>query len=85
MCHTQYAYHRRNTGTLHIHAPIVHNMKIQMDFTPTEFWKNFRLGTELSISGNFIYNGLYNFDLMSHFYYEDEAFEFLYNISVRIE
>uniref|UniRef100_UPI00404AA4AD hypothetical protein n=1 Tax=Gelidibacter sp. TaxID=2018083 RepID=UPI00404AA4AD len=60
-------------------------MKIQMDFTPTEFWKNFRLGTELSISGNFIYNGLYNFDLMSHFYYEDEAFEFLYNISVGIE
>lgn len=56
-----------------------------MDFTAIEFWKNFRLGTELSISGNFIYNGLYNFELMSHFYYEDEAFEFLYNISVGIE
>ena len=29
------------------------------DWSPTEFWKNFRLGSELSISGNFIYNGLY--------------------------
>lgn len=56
-----------------------------MSFTPSEFWKNFRLGTELSISGNFIYNGLYCFELMPHFYYEDEAFEFLYNISVGIE
>lgn len=56
-----------------------------MSFTPTEFWKNFRLGTELSISGNFIYNGLYSFDQMPHFYYEDEAFEFLYNVSVGIE
>jgi len=56
-----------------------------MSFTPTEFWKNFSLGTELSISGNFIYNGLYCFELMPHLYYEDEAFEFLYNISVGIE
>ena len=58
---------------------------MKTDFTPTEFWKNFRLGTELSISGNFIYNGLYSFELMSHFYCEDEAFEFLYNISVGLE
>jgi len=56
-----------------------------MSFTPTEFWKNFKLGTELSISGNFIYNGLYSFELMKHFYYDDEAFEFLYNVSVGIE
>ncbi|MES2864429.1 MAG: hypothetical protein V4666_09950 [Bacteroidota bacterium] len=55
------------------------------NFTPTEFWKNFHLGTELSISGNFIYNGIYCFDLMQHFYNEDEAFEFLYNIAVGIE
>lgn len=55
------------------------------NFTPTEFWKNYHLGTELSISGNFIYNGIYCFDLMQHFYYEDEAFEFLYNIAVGIE
>lgn len=55
------------------------------DFTPSEFWKNFRLGTELTVSGNFIYNGLHCFDLMPHFYYEDESFEFLYNIAVGIE
>ena len=59
--------------------------KNKMSFTPSEFWKNFRLGTELSISGNFIYNGLYCFELMPHFYNEDETFEFLYNISVGIE
>jgi len=55
------------------------------NFGPSEFWKNFRLGTELSVSGNFIYNGIYCFDLMPHFYYEDECFEFLYNIAVGIE
>jgi hypothetical protein len=28
---------------------------------PTEFWKNFRLEEELSVSGTFIYNGLKRF------------------------
>ena len=56
-----------------------------MDFTASEFWKNFRLNTELSISGNFLYNGLFCFDEMTSFYYEDNSFEFLYNISVGIE
>jgi len=55
------------------------------NFTPSEFWKNFQLGTELSISGNFIYNGLYFFDTMQHFCYEDEIFEVIYNLSVGIE
>lgn len=55
------------------------------DWTPTEFWKNFRLGSELSVSGNFIYNGIYCFDLMDHFCFEDESFEFLYDISVGLE
>lgn len=49
------------------------------------FWKNFNLGTELSVSGNFIYNGLKAFDELKTFYYEDEIFEFLYDISVGIE
>ena len=49
------------------------------------FWKNFNLGTELQVSGNFIYNGLLVFDEMETFYHEDEIFEFLYNISVGIE
>ena len=49
------------------------------------FWKNFNLGTELAISGNFIYNGLKAFDELESFYYEDEIFEFFYYISVGIE
>lgn len=52
---------------------------------PHLFWKNFRLGTELQISGSFIYNGLEVLDRMNTFYYEHECFEFLYNISVGIE
>ncbi len=52
---------------------------------PELFWKNFRLGTELQISGTFIYNALYFLDKMEHFYYEDECFEFLYNTSVGLE
>lgn len=49
------------------------------------FWKNFNLGTELQISGSFIYNGLLVLDEMESFYREEEIFEFLYNISVGIE
>lgn len=49
------------------------------------FWKNFNLGTELQISGSFIYNGLLVFDEIETFYHEEEIFEFLYNISVGIE
>lgn len=49
------------------------------------FWKNFSLSTELSISGNFIYNGLKAFDEIRVFERIDNIFEFLYNISVGIE
>jgi len=52
---------------------------------PNFFWKNFRLGTELQISGIFIYNALNTFDQLEHFYYEEQIFEFLYNIAVGIE
>lgn len=51
----------------------------------TEFWKNFRLGTELQISGSFIFNALYTFDRMEFFYFEEECFEVLYNSSVGVE
>lgn len=50
-----------------------------------EYWKNFKLGKELDIAGRFIYNGLYTFHEMEHFVFEEEIFEFLYNISVGIE
>lgn len=49
------------------------------------FWKNFNLGTELQLSGSFIYNGLQNFNQMKNFYNEEDVFEFLYNIAVGIE
>lgn len=49
------------------------------------FWKNFNLGTELSIAGSFLYNGLKAFDCMDNFNNVDEVFEFLYNISVGVE
>lgn len=52
---------------------------------PTEFWKNFRLGTELQISGSFLYNSIYTFDRMAFFYFEEECFEVLYNSTVGIE
>ena len=51
----------------------------------TQYWKNFSLGTEIDISGAFIYNGLKAFDDIQFFIYEAEIFEVLYNLSVGIE
>lgn len=50
-----------------------------------QFWKNFNLGMEVSLSGSFIYNGLKVLDDLATPYYEDVIFEFLYNISIGIE
>lgn len=52
---------------------------------PGLFWKNFRLGTELQISGSFLYNAIYFFDKMETFYYDEECFEFMYSTSIGIE
>lgn len=52
---------------------------------PDYFWKNFRLGTELQTAGNFIYNGLFFLDKLEWLHFEEDIFEFLYNISVGIE
>ncbi len=49
------------------------------------FWKNFRIGEELHISGRFLFNGLRCCHEMESFYYEDEVFEFLYHLSVGLE
>ncbi len=49
------------------------------------FWKNFRLGAELQNSGTFIYNGILSLDKIEYFRFEEECFEFLYNISIGIE
>ncbi len=52
---------------------------------PDEFWKNFRLGEELAISGNFIYDGLRRFHEMKRLDFDEEIFDFLYHISVGLE
>lgn len=48
------------------------------------FWKNFKLNSELHITGSFIYNGLKIFNEMQVFN-EEDVFTFLYNISVGVE
>lgn len=52
---------------------------------PDEFWKNFRLGEELAISGNFIYDGLRRFHEMKRLDYDEEIFDFFYHVSVGLE
>lgn len=52
---------------------------------PDFFWKNFRLGTELQISGTHIFNALYFLDKLEYIRYEEDIFEFLYNVSLGIE
>jgi hypothetical protein len=52
---------------------------------PTEIWKNFKLGEELSVSGAFIYNGMRRFHEMRKLDFTDEVFEVLYNLSVGFE
>lgn len=53
--------------------------------SPSEFWKNFRLGEEVHISGTFIYNGLRRFHELRKLDFADELFECLYNLSVGLE
>jgi hypothetical protein len=58
---------------------------IDVEMNASVFWKNFRLGEELHISGTFIYNGLRRFHEMSKLDIDDELFEFLYELSVGLE
>jgi hypothetical protein len=51
----------------------------------TEWWKNFRLGEELSVSGAFIHNGLRRFHALHKLDHADDLFEVFYNLSVGIE
>jgi hypothetical protein len=53
--------------------------------TPDEYWKNFNLGEELSISGTFIYNGIRRFHEIRKLDHTDDIFEILYNLSVGME
>lgn len=61
-------------------------MNSLMDEYSSQFrWKNFNLNMELHVAGDFIYEGIYLIDRISQLKYEDEYFQFLYNISVGIE
>lgn len=51
----------------------------------SDFWKNFRLGEEIHISGTFIYNGLRRFHELKQLDFSDEVFEFLYETSIGLE
>lgn len=51
----------------------------------TEWWKNFRLGEELGVSGAFIYNGLRRFHSLHKLDHADDLFEVFYNLSVGFE
>jgi hypothetical protein len=50
-----------------------------------EFWKNFSLGTELEVSGAFIYNGLKQINGLNNYDYSEDVFEVLYNLSIGFE
>jgi hypothetical protein len=64
---------------------VVSNGITGADMNAAEYWKNFNLGEELSVSGTFIYNGLRRFHEMQHLEHSDEIFEILYNLSVGLE
>lgn len=52
---------------------------------PAEWWKNFRLGEELSVCGAFIYNGLRRFHELHKLDHADDLFEVFYQFSIGIE
>lgn len=60
-------------------------VRMPKEMNPAQFWKNFRLGEEVSISGAFIYNGLRRFHELKKFDNPDEIFEVFYYLSVGLE
>lgn len=53
--------------------------------TRAEYWKNFRLGEELDVSGTFIYNGLHRFFEIKRLDSGADIFEIFYQLSIGIE
>lgn len=49
------------------------------------YYKNFNMGTEIDIAGNFIYKGMSELEKIKCFYYESDTFSFLYPVSIGIE
>ncbi len=60
-------------------------MSDQLKIGPEFIWKNFHLGTELEVAGNFLYDGLYIFDQMKFLYVEADIFNCLYYLCVGVE
>jgi hypothetical protein len=52
---------------------------------PSDFWKNFELGDEISVSGAFIYNGIRRFHELKTLDYTDEIFEVFYYLGMGLE
>src|SRR5690606_34136593 len=52
---------------------------------PSDFGKNFRLGTELQMTGRFIYNALYLVDQIEYCYHYDEVVVDRYSVSIGLE
>lgn len=52
---------------------------------PSEFWKNIKLGEEVSVSGAFIYNGIRRFYELRKLDHPDELFEVFYYLSIGFE
>jgi hypothetical protein len=50
-----------------------------------EWWKNFRLREELSVSGAFIYNGLRRFHVLHKLDHADDLLELFYHLCVGVE
>jgi hypothetical protein len=78
------AKNRQMRQTKSIEYDISH-IPFQPRMDPTDFWKNFNLGQELSVAGGFIYNGLRQFHEMQSLDVTEEAFGFLYELSVGLE
>ena len=53
--------------------------------TRADYWKNFRLGEELDVSGTFIYNGLRRFHEIKKLDHSADIFEVFYQLSIGIE
>ena len=56
-----------------------------LDMDKIDSWKNFNLGTELEISGTFIYNALKLINETDDFQFPEIVFEILYDLSIGIE
>jgi len=58
---------------------------LSMNFDRIAFYKNFKMGTEIDISGTFIFSGMKELEKIKYYAVASEVFSFLYHIAVGIE